>query len=109
MSIPTEVAETVINRAAGYCEVMFAAACTGRAEHLHHRKLRSQLGRHEVENLLHICHQCHNWIDAHPAASYERGFLVRGVREPAHHPVLYRNGKLLYLTRSGEVVKGGRQ
>ena len=106
--MPEKVAETVTERANGYCEVMVSRRCTGGAEHLHHRKLRSQLGQHEVPNLVYVCHECHAWIHANPAKSYERGFLVRGARVPEHQPVLYRNGSMFFLARDGSLVKGGR-
>lgn len=107
--IPKKIADTVVQRAGGACEVMVARSCTGRAEQLHHRKMRSQLGGHEVVNLLHICHVCHDWVHKHPALSYERGYLVRGARHEAFEPVLYRNARLFFLAPDGELVRGGKQ
>jgi hypothetical protein len=65
------------DRAKGRCEAHVAAAsCTGRAEHAHHRMLRSQGGSDDPANLLAVCHRCHDWIHRNPAWSYERGFLL---------------------------------
>lgn len=51
--------------------------CVGRAVHLHHRRLRSQGGGNEPENLLAVCAPCHDHIHRNPAESYERGWLLR--------------------------------
>lgn len=67
--------EAVRRRSGGYCEAR-TAACTGQAEHAHHRKMRSAGGTHSVANLLDACHPCHDWIHAHPEESYERGLLL---------------------------------
>ena len=53
-------------------------ACVGAGEHIHHRKLRSQGGTNSANNLIDVCTPCHNWIHAHPALSYERGWLIHG-------------------------------
>lgn len=100
--VPPEVAETVVNRAMGMCEIMSReTGCNGRAEHLHHRRLRSQGGEHTVENLIHICSPCHAWLHAHPAIAYTNGWLVKGVKDPAEVPVKRRGG-LTLLTPSGD-------
>lgn len=64
-------------RLATWCEAQ-TPACTGRAEHRHHRCMRSQSGGDERENTLDACHACHSYIHAHPAESYERGWLIKG-------------------------------
>lgn len=83
---------------AGYCacEVMVPGVCNGRGEHWHHRKLRSQGGRHEPVNGLMVCHLCHEWIHRHPALSYEAGWLVRSLDEPKLVPVV-RRGRRVYF------------
>lgn len=69
------------------CEAR-TAWCTGRGEHSHHRKLRSQGGKDTPGNLLRVCHRCHAWIHAHPAASYTLGLLVHGWDDPDSVPVV---------------------
>ena len=82
--MPRAVAEAVHARAGGVCEVLIPwAGCTGSAEHIHHRQLRSQGGAHDLDNCLAICHRCHSFIHAYPARSYECGWLVRSVDSPA--------------------------
>jgi hypothetical protein len=56
--------------------------CTGRVEHRHHRKLRSQGGDNSDANLLPVCSRCHNWIHANPKLAVERGLIVRSWEDP---------------------------
>lgn len=51
-------------------------ACTGRAVHKHHRKLRSQGGTDHPTNLLFTCFPCHHYIHMNPAISYANGWLI---------------------------------
>ena len=100
--VPPEVAETVIERARGMCEIMSRdTGCTGRAEHLHHRQLRSQGGEHTVENLIHICSTCHYWLHAHPAIAYTNGWMVKSTKNPREIP-FKRRGGFIVLTEDGE-------
>lgn len=78
MTIPAGVVSAVKRRSNGICE----ACADGRAEHIHHRKLRSQGGKHLVDNLLHACSECHRTIHDNPAESYDRGLLVHSWDEP---------------------------
>ena len=82
-AIPASVRKAVITRADGHCEV----CGTPGPSHVHHRKLRSQGGRHEPVNLLHIHHTCHERIHANPERSYALGHLVPGWADPADVPV----------------------
>lgn len=59
-----------------WCEVR-AEGCWGHASQTHHRKLRSQGGGNEPENLARVCTPCHVFLHANPAWSYERGWLVK--------------------------------
>ncbi len=74
--ISADVRAQVAARSGGICEIR--AACDGRrAVHVHHRRLRSQGGKHALENLLHVCAACHHYAHSHPALAYERGWLLR--------------------------------
>jgi HNH endonuclease len=55
---------------------------------VHHRKLRSQGGNHELVNLALVHTSEHEWAHAHPAVSYELGWMVRGSSDPAEVPVV---------------------
>lgn len=69
----------VSERANGYCEVR-TDGCALRGGHAHHRKRRSHGGENVLDNLLWVCVPCHDFIHAHPALSYERGWMTRGVQ-----------------------------
>jgi len=63
-----------------WCEVGRVGTCTGRAEHRHHRLLRSQGGTDEQANTLDTCRACHDLIHARPSLAYAHGWLLhRGV------------------------------
>lgn len=62
---------------ATWCEAAVADVCQGRAVHRHHVLRRSAGGSDDKTNTLDACAACHSWIHAHPADSYERGFLLR--------------------------------
>lgn len=81
--IPRRVKQEVADRSGFVCEICRRA----RAVHPHHRKLRSQGGRHEAANLLHLCSACHSTVHASPDRSYSLGYLVRGWADPAQVPV----------------------
>ena len=99
-----EVAQAVTERAKGSCEAMIRdAGCTGSVDHLHHRKLRSQGGKHEVPNLVGICHMCHHWIHMHPAISYTHGWIVKSTKDPQTVPFVLR-GRAAFLTPVGQAV-----
>lgn len=56
--MPLKVAEAVRRRSGRRCEL-----CRGaRASQLHHRKLRSQGGKHREDNLLDLCPHCHHEV-----------------------------------------------
>jgi 5-methylcytosine-specific restriction endonuclease McrA len=81
--IPLRVRRIVWARSGYNCE---ACGLPG-ADHIHHRKLRSQGGRHDPVNLLHVHHACHEQIHAHPERAYALGLLVRGWADPEAVPV----------------------
>lgn len=67
-------------RSGGRCEAR-TLECTGRAQHQHHRRLRSQGGDNTTYNLLDVCRACHDWIHGHPAEAAGRGFILRAGRQ----------------------------
>ncbi|WP_151530557.1 MULTISPECIES: HNH endonuclease [Corynebacterium] len=71
---------------------MVPPACVWEGRHLHHRQLRSQGGDHTTENLVLLCHACHDWAHKHPALARERGVIVRATQDPAEAPIKYQNG-----------------
>lgn len=65
------------DRADGRCEVHAVMACTGLAEQIHHIAGRGGPDPHRLENLLAVCHRCHQHIHLHPRESYDRGWMNR--------------------------------
>ena len=67
----------------GACEAV-TGVCTGRSHEVHHRLMKSQGGhRTDYRNLLAVCWPCHRWIHAHPAESYDKGWLLHRYSEGA--------------------------
>ena len=73
--------QAVWERAAGWCEAAIDPVCTGDMVDVHHKAGRLGPDPHALENLLGLCRACHDWIGAHPAESYRRGFMVRRNQE----------------------------
>lgn len=63
----------------GPCEAGTPGVCTGRAEHRHHKRRRSQGGGEGRANIALLCHACHSWIHANPAEARKAGLLVFGI------------------------------
>ena len=79
-AIPPKIRAQVEYRSNGWCEAWIEGVCPShfhRATQLHHRRTRSQGGQHTPENLLAVCNAAHDHIHAHPAESYEAGWLLR--------------------------------
>lgn len=89
-SFTGKVRSLIEERSEGLCEAMIPGVCQFRANHVHHRKLRSQGGTEEIDAGLHLCHQCHSYIHMNPAWSYERGLLIHGWDEVSWPPKYYR-------------------
>lgn len=88
--IPATVVREVHARSEGICEAMIAHTCGWHAQHLHHRKLRSQGGEHTVVNLLAVCARCHEYLHRNTGEAYVQGLLVRGWGTPTWPPKFYR-------------------
>jgi len=55
--------------------------------HRHHRKLRSQRGTDEPENIMLVTPEQHDWIHRNVGESYELGWLVHSWEDPAEVPI----------------------
>lgn len=98
--MPEHIAEAVIDRSGGHCEASNFPTCTGHAEHLHHRQLRSQGGGHTVENLIAVCSSCHTWFHREVKVAQSQGWIVRSVHDPSEVPMKYR-GRPAVLAADG--------
>jgi 5-methylcytosine-specific restriction endonuclease McrA len=81
--VPDDVREAVWQRSDGLCEAQVPWRCLRYARTLHHKLPRSAGGPHTLDNLIAVCSfdgsrdGCHEYIHAHPAESYDRGWLIR--------------------------------
>lgn len=69
----------VYARSGGFCEANTPGCPPGRhqATHVHHKRGRNAAADHAPARLLHVCREGHEWIHAHPEASYLKGWLER--------------------------------
>jgi hypothetical protein len=74
----------------------------------HHRKLRSQGGLDEPDNLIRLCGSgttgCHGWAHANPAVARSYGLIVWRIRNPAEVPVRKFHGWVLLDAQGGETA-----
>lgn len=66
--------EAVHERSWGRCEAHCNEDCTRWATQVHHKRGRRY---NDLDLLLDVCLQCHAYLHAHPAESYERGWMIR--------------------------------
>lgn len=73
-----KMAKTIRVRSAGRCEILAAHACDGPATlYPHHRKMRSQGGSNDIDNLIDVCWTGHMWIHNMPRLeAYELQLIV---------------------------------
>ena len=74
--IPLSVRKEIRSRSGGYCEARVPGVCQNTASHIHHKKRRSQLGLHSLDNLVDLCTNCHTYAHANPKFSFEVGLLI---------------------------------
>ena len=72
----------VAERAQGRCEARIEGVCSGRHEHTHHRRLRSQMGSDDPSNLIAVCFACHSHIHLYPKEAAELGLIDFTLAEP---------------------------
>lgn len=103
MTISRTQREKLKARSLGICELCGAAPATN----FHHRKNRSQLGKDNLANAMHLCGSgttgCHGMVTEHPADAYAYGWSVRSGFDPAEVPVK-RMGRWVLLDDHGCVL-----
>ena len=103
--MPRSVAESVQSRADDVCEyVIPGAGCGWVPTQIHHRRLRSQGGKHDAVTCVFICEPCHRYSHMNVEESYENGWLVHGWDDPADEPVL-RRGRWVLLHEDGTITE----
>lgn len=98
--IPPKVRAEVMERADQVCEMCGQQ----RAAELHHRRNRSQSGKHTPANLGALCSPCHLHVTVHPAAAVRSGWSIQGTQfQPDEVPVR-RRGEWVYLLEDASVM-----
>lgn len=83
MSAQSVRREIRLRRSHNRCEAR--VECNGaEAVLFHHRKRAGRVDT--IENLLHLCNDCHGFVHANPSKSYSLGLLVRSTDDPALIP-----------------------
>lgn len=92
--------EALFARSGGRCEV---GGCnlTDTGMDAHHRRLRSQNGRHDLTNLLACCPAHHSWVHDDVAGAREAGWIVPSYASPGLTPARLHDGQLVLLTPEG--------
>lgn len=77
--VPSDIYAEVVLRDKGCVaqRIVPEVKCAGRLDP-HHVLMRSQGGQDTAENLKTLCRAHHDWVHAHPAASYDLDLLRRG-------------------------------
>ncbi|TKG67028.1 hypothetical protein [Prauserella endophytica] len=84
--IPKRVKDRVKERSGGICEAR--VACQGaQAVQIHHRRPRGMggsrvPGTNEASNLLHLCLECHLWVEKHRLDAADNGWLLKQEQDP---------------------------
>lgn len=82
--------------------------CAYPGSDVHHRLLRGMGGTSDPEvntglaNLVTLCRFCHDYVHAHPAWSYVRGWLVHSWDKPEDIPLFLPQGEI-FLRVDGTV------
>lgn len=80
---PARAVLALVKSTTDVCQFAASPDCTGRADHLHHRKLRKQGGDNSPANLWWCCLACHSFVHLNPALSYSKGWLVHPWDDPS--------------------------
>lgn len=87
-------------RSGGVCELCGRV----RATDAHHRVNRSQGGRWDITNLLHLCHEDHMRVTVNPALAKSRGWSVPRHQDPATAPVWLAGHGWVLLRPDGSIT-----
>jgi len=96
--------KALYERCKGCCEFCGGALPENWAAH--HRKLRSQGGKDDLDNVVALHHECHNLgtnsVHLNPQKSYEDGFMVHSWQNPKTTPLKLTRFWWVILTPEGE-------
>jgi hypothetical protein len=69
----------VYERSNGRCEINATWSCSGQCEQVHHKQGRVGDRMLDLDKMVAICYNCHDFIGRNPALAYDRGWLMRRV------------------------------
>ena len=72
-----KVRKEVYERARGRCEVNATWSCSGNCEQVHHKQGRIGDRLTDLDKMVGICHNCHEFIGRNPALAYDRGWMLK--------------------------------
>ena len=68
---------TVYERSNGRCEINATWSCSGQCEQVHHKQGRIGDRMLDLDKMVGICYNCHDFIGRNPALAYDRGWMLR--------------------------------
>ncbi len=74
-TLPLLTREALRERANGRCERCRRRDYEVRCD-AHHRKLKSQGGTDDLQNLLYLCRSCHHWAHTHRDVARTEGWII---------------------------------
>ena len=72
-----EARKAVWERCGGSCEIRATWSCTGQCEEVHHKQGRIGDRMLDLDKMVGICHNCHDYINRNPALAYDRGWMLK--------------------------------
>jgi hypothetical protein len=67
----------VYERSGGRCEIMAFHGCTGQCEQVHHKQGRVGDRMTDLDKMVGICQNCHEYIGRNPRLAYEQGWMLK--------------------------------
>jgi hypothetical protein len=72
-----QLRDTVYERSGGRCEINATWSCSGKCEQVHHKQGRLGDRLTDLNKMVAICHNCHEFIGRNPALAYDRGWMLK--------------------------------
>lgn len=69
--------QVVYERSDGRCEINATWSCSTRCEQVHHKQGRLGDRMLDLDKMVGICHNCHDFIGRNPALAYDRGWMMK--------------------------------
>lgn len=108
------VRSIVEKRSGGFCEARVLGECSGQGVEFHHRRPRGiggtrRPGTEFPSTALHVCRNCHRWIERNRDKALDLGWLVPQHADPELVPVWRAsglgNGWLVLFDKEGGIER----